>query len=74
MKIEGVAVGQPIDHNKDPTTPEIVAPEHPEALTENTLREELNRKLRPRYTFCSFQSKKSRTAQSYSMLCTVLFF
>lgn len=47
---ERVAVGQPIDHDKDPKTPEILAPEHPEALTENALREELNRKLRPRYT------------------------
>ncbi|NNE68557.1 MAG: hypothetical protein HKN33_18470 [Pyrinomonadaceae bacterium] len=47
---ERVAVGQPIDHDKDPTTPEIHAPEHPRALTENALREELNRALRPRYT------------------------
>lgn len=47
---ERVAVGQPIDHDKDATTPEILAPEHPEALTENALREELNRALRPRYT------------------------
>lgn len=47
---ERVAVGVPIDHDKDPTTPEIHAPEHPRALTENALREELNRKLRPRYT------------------------
>ncbi|MEZ5307433.1 MAG: M91 family zinc metallopeptidase [Pyrinomonadaceae bacterium] len=47
---ERVAVGQPIDHDKDPATPEILAPEHPEALTENALRAELNRPLRPRYT------------------------
>ncbi len=47
---ERVAVGQPIDHDKDPATPEIVAPEHPQSLTENALREELNRQLRPRYT------------------------
>lgn len=47
---ERVAVGQPIDHDKDTTTPEIVAPEHPQSLTENALREELNRQLRPRYT------------------------
>lgn len=47
---ERVAVGQPIDHDKDRTTPEIVAPEHPQSLTENALREELNRQLRPRYT------------------------
>jgi len=47
---ERVAVGQPIDHDKDPATAEIHAPEHPRALTENALREELNRRLRPRYT------------------------
>ena len=46
---ERVAVGLPIDHDKDPSTPEIVAPEHPQNLTENALRDELNRQLRPRY-------------------------
>lgn len=46
---ERVAVGLPIDHDKDPTTPEIVAPEHSQNLTENALRDELNRQLRPRY-------------------------
>lgn len=38
---ERQAAGLPIDHDNDPTTPEIVDPEHPLEYTENGLREEI---------------------------------
>jgi Ca2+-binding RTX toxin-like protein len=48
---ERVAVGLPIDHDNDPTTPEQLEDDsiHPKELTENALREEMNRPKRPHY-------------------------
>lgn len=46
---ERVAVGLPIDHDHDPSTPERTDPDHPEALTENALREELGWDPREHY-------------------------
>ena len=47
--IERQAVGLPVDHDGDPTTPEVPAPQQPEALTENALRTELGIPLRTSY-------------------------
>ncbi len=46
---ERVAVGLPIDHDTNPKTKEQTDANHPEALTENALRKELNRPIRPAY-------------------------
>jgi Ca2+-binding RTX toxin-like protein len=48
---ERVAVGLPIDHDGDPATPEQVEADsiHPKDLTENALRDEMNRARRPHY-------------------------
>jgi Ca2+-binding RTX toxin-like protein len=46
---ERVAVGLPIDHDNDPTTPEKLDPIHPSDLTENGLRDELNFRRRTNY-------------------------
>ncbi|MFD3705792.1 M91 family zinc metallopeptidase [Nocardia sp. NPDC058658] len=46
---ERVAVGLPIDHDNNPSTPEQVVPEHPTALTENAMRTELGLPLREHY-------------------------
>lgn len=47
--MERQAVGLPIDHDHDPSTPEIVDPHHPFVLTENGLRHEMNLPPRPHY-------------------------
>ncbi len=48
---ERVAVGLPIDHDNDPTTPEQTDnANHPDALTENGLREEMNLQNRDHYS------------------------
>ena len=47
--MERQAVGLPIDHDRDPSTPEIVDPHHPFVLTENGLRHEMNLPTRPHY-------------------------
>jgi Ca2+-binding RTX toxin-like protein len=46
---ERTAVGLPIDHDKDPKTPNILSPLHPRNLTENAFRDELGLVPRPRY-------------------------
>ncbi|MEV6225116.1 M91 family zinc metallopeptidase [Nocardia fluminea] len=46
---ERVAVGLPIDHDNNPSTPEQVVTEHPTALTENAMRAELGLPLREHY-------------------------
>ncbi|WP_194813867.1 M91 family zinc metallopeptidase [Nocardia sp. XZ_19_385] len=46
---ERVAVGLPIDHDNNPSTPEQLAPEHSTALTENALRAELGLPAREHY-------------------------
>ena len=46
---ERVAVGLPIDHDNNPKTKEETDSNHPQALTENALRKEMNRPLRPAY-------------------------
>ncbi len=46
---ERVAVGLPIDHDRDPSTPERLDPRHPFELTENGLREEMGVRDRPAY-------------------------
>jgi hypothetical protein len=46
---EQVAVGLPIDHDNDPSTPERIDPDHPIQFTENGLRAELGAPRRPRY-------------------------
>lgn len=46
---ERVAVGLPIDHDNNPKTAEQTDANHPQALTENALRKELNRPIRPAY-------------------------
>ncbi len=47
--LERVAVGLPIDHDFDPSTPNQQATNHPTNLTENTFRDEMGLSLRPRY-------------------------
>ncbi len=47
---ERTAVGLPVDHDHDPSTPERVDPDHPEVLTENGLREELGWDPRESYS------------------------
>lgn len=48
---ERVAVGLPIDHDNDPSTPEQTDnANHPDALTENGLREEMNLQNRDHYS------------------------
>jgi hypothetical protein len=46
---ERSAVGLPIDHDGDPTTPHQIDPNHPFELTENALRDEMGRPRRRRY-------------------------
>lgn len=46
---ERTAVGLPVDHDHDPSTPEIVDPDHPEVYTENGLRDEAGWIDRPSY-------------------------
>ncbi|AIY18989.1 calcium-binding protein [Pimelobacter simplex] len=46
---EREAAGLPIDHDDDPSTPEIIDPDHPYELTENGLREELGAPHRDHY-------------------------
>ncbi|MFJ9393016.1 M91 family zinc metallopeptidase [Nocardioides sp. NPDC101246] len=46
---ERQAVGLPIDHDDDPSTPEIVDPDHPSVYTENGLREEFHWDPREHY-------------------------
>jgi hypothetical protein len=46
---ERVAVGLPIDHDEDPTTPHQIDPNHPFELTENALRDEMGLPRRQRY-------------------------
>jgi uncharacterized protein YukE len=43
---EFTAIGQPIDDDNNPKTPERLDPDHPAALTENALREEMYLPLR----------------------------
>src|SRR6266540_2899117 len=46
---ERAAVGLPIDHDGDPTTPHRIDPDHPYELTENALRDEMAIPPRRRY-------------------------
>lgn len=46
---ERQASGLPIDHDSDPSTPEIIDPDHPLAVTENGLRTEMGLPLREHY-------------------------
>jgi hypothetical protein len=46
---ERAAVGLPIDHDADPATAIRLDPDHPYALAENGLREELGLPGRERY-------------------------
>ncbi|MFG2445013.1 M91 family zinc metallopeptidase [Nocardia fluminea] len=46
---ERVAVGLPIDHDNNPSTPEQVVTQHPTELTENAMRAELGLPLREHY-------------------------
>lgn len=46
---ERTAVGLPIDHDGDPSTPNQIDPNHPYELTENALRDEMGRPRRQRY-------------------------
>jgi hypothetical protein len=46
---ERQAVGLPIDHDDDPSTPEIVDPDHPYSYTENALRDEMGWPRREHY-------------------------
>jgi Ca2+-binding RTX toxin-like protein/uncharacterized protein YukE len=48
--LEREAVGLPIDDDHNPQTPERLYPDHPAALTENALREEMNLPRRKTYT------------------------
>jgi len=48
-ELERYAVGLPVDHDGDPSTPEQLNPDHPEVLTENALRRELGLPPRPSY-------------------------
>ncbi|HZM78792.1 MAG TPA: M91 family zinc metallopeptidase [Candidatus Limnocylindrales bacterium] len=47
---EREAVGLPIDHDNDPSTPEIVDPDHPYGYTENALRDEMGHPRRQHYS------------------------
>ncbi len=47
---EREAVGLPIDHDNDPSTPEIVDPDHPYGYTENALRDEMGWPRRQHYS------------------------
>lgn len=47
--LERQASGLPIDHDNDPSTPEIIDPDHPWEYTENGLREEMNLPTRQHY-------------------------
>ena len=46
---ERAAAGLPIDHDGDPSTPNIIDPNQPFEYTENGLRDELGAPARPRY-------------------------
>ncbi len=46
---ERQATGLPVDHDHDPSTPEVIDPDHPYELTENGLREELGIEHRDHY-------------------------
>ena len=46
---ERVAVGLPVDHDRDPTTAERLDPRHPYDFTENGLRDEIGAPRAPRY-------------------------
>ena len=46
---ERQAVGLPIDHDRDPSTPEQTVVGHPHELTENGIRDELGLERRPNY-------------------------
>ncbi|MBN8883871.1 MAG: hypothetical protein J0H73_16360, partial [Salana multivorans] len=46
---ERQATGLPIDHDRDPSTPEIIDPRHPLAATENGLRDEMGLPTREHY-------------------------
>jgi hypothetical protein len=46
---ERAAVGLPIDHDGDPSTPHQIDPKHPYELTENALRDEMGIPRRQRY-------------------------
>ena len=46
---ERVAVGLPVDHDHDPSTPDQLDPRHPYAYTENALRDEIGAPRAPRY-------------------------
>lgn len=46
---ERQATGLPIDHDRDPSTPEIIDPRHPLATTENGLRDEMGLPTREHY-------------------------
>jgi hypothetical protein len=48
--LEREAVGLPIDDDNDPSTPDRLDPDHPYALTENALRQELGVPLRTTYS------------------------
>ena len=48
-ELERYAVGLPVDHDGDPSTPEQLNPDHPEVQTENALRRELGLPPRPSY-------------------------
>lgn len=47
---ERQATGLPIDHDHDPSTPEIIDPEHPLQYTENGLRQEMGLPKRESYS------------------------
>ena len=47
---EREAVGLPVDDDHDPSTPEVVDPDHPEQYTENALRDELGWEDRHHYS------------------------
>jgi hypothetical protein len=47
--LERVAVGLPIDHDGDPSTPNRLDPDHPYDFTENGLRDELGAPRAPEY-------------------------
>lgn len=46
---ERTAVGLPVDHDHDPSTPEVEDPDHDHALTENGLRDEIGWEDREHY-------------------------
>lgn len=47
---EREATGLRVDHDNDPTTPERTVPQHPDDLTENSFRDELNQSRRGSYS------------------------